>query len=148
MLDPDVAAIAAELMASGDHGDVIERAETIANERRRFAAQSALVRWAAEHIDPFLPPANDSEHMNGADAPATAKQRATLARAGIEPPAQLTKGMASDWIRRLKARQAAGLASYKQTKFLQRQGYSTDGLSVAEASELIRACLGRFKKAS
>ncbi len=120
---------------AGDLDDVLELAESNVEDRRVQAAITAVARYRAEEIDPFVGDLPNAPNTPWAGDLATDKQREALARAGLEEvPAELTKGEASRWLDAIAARRMQGLATIKQVRFLRRYGVDARAMLMVEAT--------------
>lgn len=142
-LDDDVRAEVDALLA-GPGGQleldaVLDQADLEVARRRSAAAVTAVARYQAEEIDPFvgaLPPASNA----GRGEPATDAQRAALAAAGLkDAPSALSQAEAGRWLDALAARRRAGLSSLRQARLLRRRGYDPRAMTFEEANRLIGA---------
>lgn len=105
-------------------GEVLVKARSAAIKRQAELATEALVRYHAEHIDPFIgsPPPSDAgvDLFAGREfRPPTDKQLKILKKLGValtQLPRMFSMGAASGLIARLQARKADGRATLKQAK--------------------------------
>jgi len=139
-LDDEVRAAVEVRFARGDDDldTVVEEADADVMRSRHEAAITAVARYEAKEIDPFVgelpPPATGA----WAGEPATEPQRRALIDAGLDHvPGALTKGDASRWLDAIASRNRSGLATLRQAKVLHRYGYDPRSLSRSEASRLL-----------
>jgi superfamily II DNA or RNA helicase len=133
--------IEAALAASeADVDELLDSAAEQAEAKRRQAAITAVARYRAEEIDPFVGDGDMPEAPNtrwAADL-ATEAQRHALEKAGLdELPVALTKGTASQWLDAIARRRNAGLATLKQVRLLRRHGVDARRMTLAAAGQHI-----------
>lgn len=119
---------------------VLQAATEDITHRREQAKVTAIARYRAEALDPFvvdLPPM-PAERWTGDLA--TDRQRQALEAMGLSKlPVELTKGEASRWFAALEARRAAGLATLKQVRLLRRYSIDARLMTMADAtSEILK----------
>lgn len=120
----------------GDLETWLALAEQRAAERRRQAAITAIARYWAEEIDPFL--GDVAPGPEWSDEPATERQRTAIERAGFRrPPDQLTKAEAARLLDAVAARREAGLCTARQTRLLRRYAIEARSLTLESAGVLI-----------
>lgn len=124
---------------------VLAHAEDEVGRRRAKLAATAVVRYHAEHVDPFV---GEDDPRDIAGVPshwerqrATDRQLAALEKAGVvlsKLPATFTQADASRLLDRFAQRHARGLCSYKAARALVRAGVrDTKALSKERAIELL-----------
>lgn len=122
------------LDGQGDLDGTLDAAEAAATERREQAAVTAIARYRAEVIDPFVGELPDVPNAAWSGDLASDKQREALTNAGLdELPDVLTKGEASRWLAALSTRRSAGLATVRQVRLLKRYGIDARSLTFDEA---------------
>lgn len=104
--------------------------------RQRRARVTAQVRYAAEDVDPFVSFREPAPSGHGYRA--TQKQLSALEKFGVTVNPEWSVGDAGKLLDGLFDRSRKGLASWKQARWLVRNGYSPD-LTRAEASKLMDA---------
>lgn len=109
-------------------------AERRRENERRLARITADVRYAARDVDPWRAVAGNARR---GEAMATDAQRAALERFGVDMR-DLSKSQASRLISELVRRSREGLATYKQARWLAKNGYP-DSISREEASRIMSA---------
>jgi superfamily II DNA or RNA helicase len=153
VLDEEVRA-AAELLMRDEQlelEEVIDQAERIVAERRERTKATAVADYLAKEFDPFvgeLPPMVGAQGQWVAE-PASPAQRKKLEKLGLEKlPSTLTQGEAGQLIYGLERRREVGLCTFKQARFLARQGYETRTMSFVEASRLCAQLFRGFRSRS
>ena len=125
--------------------EALDEAEEELAEQRRLAEAArrarlvATARFTTQAVEPFDVLHLDPVKQRGWDAgrPITEKQRALLARQGINPDG-ISFSQGRQLIAEIFRRWDGKLCSFKQAKVLRRFGYKTD-VSFAEASATIDA---------
>lgn len=129
------------LMTGGEQLEldaVLEAADGDIAARREQVRVTAIARYRAEAIDPFLGDLPGASQSPWACEVATERQREALAKAGLEDlPEELTKGEASQWLDAIAARRSAGLATFKQVRFLRRYEVDARTMTLEDASAAI-----------
>lgn len=130
-----------DVLAAMDEAAEEEEREAAAERERQAAALK--VRWVTREVLDLLgdelPP---EPGLPLATVPASHEQRAVLAAVGITTPPELTAHEAQRLIEVLGRRHRAGLATYKQVRFLRTQGVDATKLSKVAAMRLISEKLG------
>lgn len=122
---------------------VLDAAEAEATSIRERLAVTAVARYRADVIDPFVGELPDAPDGAWTRDLATDKQREALERAGLDDlPASLTKGEANRWLDAIAARRAQGLATVKQVRLLRRYGIDARALTLEDAN----AAIGRISE--
>lgn len=129
-------------------GNVLELAEQEAARRRATMAITAVVKYRAENIDPFIGAEDEPEEREITLLPGdwskgrpSEKQLAALEKAGVtlkKLPLSLTAGDASKLLARFGRRINSGLCSYKAARMLTQSGVrDTRRLTHKRAKELV-----------
>jgi superfamily II DNA or RNA helicase len=127
---------------------VLAHAEDEVRRRRAELAGAAVVRFHAEHVDPFLGDEDPRDRQQRHATPsrweverATERQLAALEKAGVtlsKLPKTFSQADASRLLDRFARRHAQGLASYKAARALSRAGVvDTRNLTRERARELL-----------
>lgn len=129
-----------EAIAEAQREVIREREERLAEElRKQRAKQRKLVdplQWAVSVNAADL--ADYQPSFGWESGPTSDKQKAALEKAGIFPDAVANAGMAAKLLNRLQARRAAGFATPKQIRCLERYGFQHVGeMPFAEAGRII-----------
>jgi superfamily II DNA or RNA helicase len=138
-LAADVRAEVEAMLGRGEQlelGDVLDQADLEVSRRRSAAAVTAVARYQAEEIDPFVGalPAATGE----AGPAATDARRAALAGFGLDDvPAALARATAGRWLDALAARRRSGLSTLRQARLLRRRGYDARDMTFEAANRLI-----------
>lgn len=122
---------------------VIAEATGTVTQRRVEIAGEAVVRWHAEHVDPFFGQGelDDAAPPGWSEALATAKQRAQLAAEGVtvaKLPPRFSMADAARLLERIAGRRQAGLCSLKAARMIARAGIDTRALSHQRAQQLLQ----------
>lgn len=129
-----------------DDLEALEMAQASLFDDRNREHVTAVARFIAEDINPFLPP-DVAVDNNGDTRPATDKQLYALRKLGLKPPEHLTLGQAAGILDGLAQRHQRGLSTIKQIQFLRRHGYpAPEEPNRAEATRLIGRALVRLRR--
>ncbi len=117
---------------------VLEAAAVDAVKQRDQAKVTAIARYRAEALDPFVGDMPAMQADRWARDLATERQRRALEAFGLDKlPAELTKGEASRWFSALEARRVAGLATLRQVRRLKRYRIDARRMTVKQAGETL-----------
>lgn len=134
--------------SEADVDELLDSAADQVEAKRKHAAITAVARYSAIEVDPFL--GDDLSEMPSAQWAndlATDAQRESLAKAGLENlPLHLSKGTASRWLDAIARRRSEGLCTFKQVRLLARHGINAKAMSFAEAGERIARLKERWRQ--
>jgi hypothetical protein len=124
---------------------VVKQAEDEIARRRAALALAAVVRYRAEHIDPFVGELDEGSirpvpHAHWTGEPASQRQIEALEAEGItltKLPRGFSRSDAWKLLAQLGARKPAGLCSYKAARKLSQAGVETRTLTHERAKELL-----------
>ncbi len=140
--DSDEAVDTAKALDDAERDIEREKREALAKEAKKRAAIKGKATYKTSSVDPFnvldITPARDMG-MSGAQ-PATPNQVQALVRYGVDGADTMTKSRASQLLIELSNRRAKGLCTYKQSRFLQKQGLSGE-CTFEMAKDLIDAVM-------
>jgi superfamily II DNA or RNA helicase len=124
--------------------DVMEVVDRAGREVQRQAALALEVKVPREHVRGWVAEdVHDLLDLGEASAspvdwqPVTDLQRATLGDAGIGVPAEMSRTEAARILTALSQRKQAGLATFKQVRWLKLQGIDAKAMPKAQATALI-----------
>lgn len=119
-----------------------EKREALAKEAAKRAAIKGKATWKTSSVDPFnvLDIQPSRELGLSGQQPATQNQVQALIRYGVDGAESMTKSRASQLLIELSNRRAKGLCTYKQSRFLQKQGLSGE-CTFEMAKDLIDAVM-------
>lgn len=128
--DQNVRQLALKLMSENQNKTTLEALDEAAaryalDQRQQVVAEA---RFKAKDVDPFQVLGAPNKKNRWGGVPATEKQLATLAQAGIEieEGTVLERGQAGALIDKIFERRRSGLCSYKQARLLVRYGLNPD----------------------